>query len=206
MSVLSLLTAPLTIWAVLALTPGVPAKDRSALCPPEPRESPAREAQWNRALNHLTVLGRSLPAAPDAQLWMPVDGVHVRDVADTWGAVREGARHHAGQDVFAPPGTFVRSSTTGVVWRIGSSVNGGQWVYVLGAGGRRYYYAHLGRVNRALREGQAVTSRTILGTVGNSGNAGATPAHLHFSVFTAYRPGEGCRFLAINPLPLLRDR
>ncbi|WP_242402989.1 M23 family metallopeptidase [Deinococcus deserti] len=137
---------------------------------------------------------------------MPVDGLRVRDVEDTWGAPREGARDHAGQDIFAPPGTFVRSATPGVVWRIGNSTNGGNWVYVLGAGGRRYYYAHLGRVNRALREGQSVSTRTILGTVGNSGNASVTPAHLHFSVFTAYEPDASCRFLAINPLPLLRDR
>lgn len=206
MRTLSVLAVPLALCAVLALTPDSGAKDSSAICPPEPKESAAREAEWNRALKNLTVLGQSLPPQPDAKLLMPVDGVRVRDVDDTWGAPREGAREHAGQDVFAVPGTFVRSATAGVVWRIGNSNNGGNWVYVLGAGGRRYYYAHLGRVNSTLREGQTVTTRTILGTVGNSGNASATPAHLHFSVFAAYEPGASCRFLAIDPLPLLRDR
>ena len=206
MRLLSALAASLALCAVLTLTPGSGAKDSSAICPPEPKESAAREAEWNRALKNLAVLGRSLPAEPDSRLLMPVDGVRVRDIEDTWGAPREGAREHSGQDVFAAPGTFVRSATAGVVWRIGNSNNGGNWVYVLGAGGRRYYYAHLGRVNRDLREGQTVSVRTILGTVGNSGNAVATPAHLHFSVFTAYDPGASCRFLAINPLQLLRDR
>ena len=56
------------------------------------------------------------------------------------------------------------------------------------------------------RSSQRVTVRTILGTVGNSGNAVNTPAHLHFAVFTHYDPAAECRFLAINPLPLLRDR
>lgn len=206
MRVLFALSVPLAFCAVLTLTPDTWAKDLSAICPPEPKESAAREAEWNRALKNLAVLRRSLPAEPDSRLLMPVDGVRVQDVEDTWGAPREGAREHSGQDVFAAPGTFVRSATPGVVWRIGNSANGGQWVYVLGAGGRRYYYAHLDRVNRSLREGQTVNVRTILGTVGNSGNAVATPAHLHFSVFTAYEPGASCRFLAINPLPLLRDR
>lgn len=206
MRVLSVPAVVLALSAALTLTPDTWAKDTSAICPPERRESPAREAEWNRALKNLAVLERSLPAQADSRLMMPVDGVRVRDVQDTWGAPREGAREHSGQDVFAPPGTLVRSATAGVVWRIGNSVNGGNWVYVLGAGGRRYYYAHLGRVNGTLREGQTVNTRTILGTVGNSGNAVATPAHLHFSVFTAYEPGAGCRFLAINPLPLLRDR
>ncbi|MFC4637199.1 M23 family metallopeptidase [Deinococcus hohokamensis] len=176
------------------------------ICPPEPKESPAREAVWNRALANLATLSRQLPAAPDPVLLMPVDGVGLREIRDTWGAPREGARAHAGQDIFARSGTYVRSATAGLVWRIGDSTNGGRWVYVLGAGGRRYYYAHLDRVNRSLREGQAVTPRTILGTVGNSGNAATTPPHLHFSVFTAYDPKAECRFLAINPLPLLRNR
>ncbi|MFC4425805.1 M23 family metallopeptidase [Deinococcus navajonensis] len=198
--------AVLALVVALGLTAAQPGPASPPICPPEPKESPAREAVWNRALADLAGLSRRLPSAPDTALWMPVDGVRINEVRDTWGAPREGARAHAGQDVFAKSGTYVRSSTDGLVWRIGDSVNGGRWVYVLGAGGRRYYYAHLGRVNRALREGQTVTLRTILGTVGNSGNAATTPPHLHFSVFTAYDPGASCRFLAINPLPLLRNR
>ncbi|MDQ2855662.1 MAG: M23 family metallopeptidase, partial [Acidobacteriota bacterium] len=66
-------------------------------------------------------------------------------------------------------------------------------------GGRVYYYAHLDCYARNLNEGDYVTTRTILGYVGTTGNAAGTPPHLHFGV---YAPSGG----AINPLPLLSDR
>lgn len=199
------LTAPRLLAPLLALTCGA-ALAAPPICPPEPPESPEREAAWTRALESLSTLSLNLPEKAEPTVLMPVDGVRVRDVDDTWGGARPDARQHAGQDIFAPPGTFVRSATDGLVWRIGESAAGGRWVYVLGAGGRRYYYAHLDRVNSDLREGQRVTARTILGVVGQTGNAVNTPAHLHFSIFTKFDPAAECRFLAINPLPLLRDR
>ena len=50
---------------------------------------------------------------------------------------------------------------------------------VTGGGGLRYYYAHLKRYANGLFEGQAVTTDTLLGYVGTSGNAASTPPHLH---------------------------
>ena len=69
---------------------------------------------------------------------------------------------------------------------------------IAGAGGRYYYYAHLDSYARGLAIGDRVTTRTVLGYVGTTGNAAGTPPHLHFGVYTA----NG----AINPLPLLVDR
>lgn len=190
---------------VVALVMPVAHAQRQA-CPPEPKESPAKEAEWNRYLRQLSTLAERLPSRPDRQLLVPVAGVRVEDIADTWGAARGDDRQHAGQDVFAKSGTPVLSATDGIVWRIGRSERGGQWVYVLGSGGRRYYYAHLERVAKDLKEGQKVTTRTVLGTVGNSGNADGTPAHLHFAMYGAYDPKARCRFLAIDPLKLFVDR
>ncbi len=178
----------------------------TVICQPEPKESAARERQWNQAIARLPDLARRLPAAPDASLRMPVEGLRISQIADTWNAPRPGGLVHAGQDLFAREGTVVRSATNGIVWRIGDSERGGTWVYVLGAGGRRYYYAHLSAVSKALREGQRVTVSTVLGTVGDTGEAESTPPHLHFAVFDRYDPDGPCRFPALNPLPLLRDR
>lgn len=175
-------------------------------CPPEPKESPEKEAAWNRALAQLEGLAAKLPKTPDTRLLVPVAGVRREQIADTWGAARSDDRTHAGQDVFAKRGTPVLSATDGLVWRIGTSERGGLWVYVLGAGGRRYYYAHLEKVASGLKEGQRVTTTTVLGTVGDSGNADGTPPHLHFAMFGPYEKGAKCRFLAIDPLPLFADR
>ncbi len=103
-----------------------------------------------------------------------------------------------GQDMFAPKGTPVFSAVHGYVRRTGTNELGGNIVFVTGAGGRRYYYAHLDRIAHGLHAGQAVTTDTVLGFVGTTGNAITTPPHLHFGVY------EGRE--AIDPLPLLRDR
>lgn len=202
----------LTALTVVPLkTPAPPAPEivipvPNTICPPESKDPPALEADWNTSLAKLARLSNTLPRQVDVPLLMPVDGVRVHDIWNTWGGARDSDRMHAGQDIFARPETYVRSATRGIVWRIGTSPNGGNYVYVLGGGGRRYYYAHLGRVSRNIGIGSKVNTKTILGTVGNSGNAKATPSHLHFAVFGAYDPKAECRFLAINPLPLLADR
>ena len=135
---------------------------------------------------------------PDKKLAMPVRDVSKKQVADTWHGPRDGGRLHEGQDIFAPRGTYVLSATEGYVTKIGEDSLGGHTVSVTGAGGRVYYYAHLEDYAPLLREGDYVTTQTLLGFVGTSGNAAGTPPHLHFGV---YGPAG-----AMNPLPLLKDR
>jgi peptidoglycan LD-endopeptidase LytH len=132
---------------------------------------------------------------PDPKVAMPLRHVRVARIADTWHAGRAGGRRHEGQDLFAPSGTPVYSATHGFVIRIGDAGIGGKAVSVVGAGGRVYYYAHLSRFAPGLRIGDEVTEETVLGYVGNTGNARTTPPHLHFGVY-----GRGG---AMNPLPLL---
>jgi murein DD-endopeptidase MepM/ murein hydrolase activator NlpD len=137
---------------------------------------------------------------PHAKIKMPVDDVTKREIADTWGAPRSGGRSHEGQDIFAPKGTKILSATNGYVYRIGENNLGGQTVSVISSGGRIYYYAHLDEYAPGLNVGDPVTTRTVLGFVGTTGNARGTPPHLHFGVYTF---GFGN---AINPLPLITDR
>lgn len=136
---------------------------------------------------------------PDQQLAMPVQGVRRAHVGDSWQAPRDGgARRHQGQDIFAPRGTQVLSATNGYVVRVGENGLGGQTISVMGAGGRIYYYAHLDKYADDIAFGVRVTTDTVLGYVGTTGNAEGTSPHLHFGVYA--RDG------ALNPLPLLTDR
>ena len=135
---------------------------------------------------------------PDARLAMPLENISKRQIADTWQAPRGADRKHEGQDIFATRGTPVLSATSGYVYRIGENSLGGQTVSVIGAGGRIYYYAHLDSYAPGLEVGDRVSTRTVLGYVGTTGNAQGTPPHLHFGVYTTTG--------AINPLPLLTDR
>ncbi len=136
---------------------------------------------------------------PDKKLAMPLADVSTKQIANTWHAPRDGGRLHEGQDIFAPRGTPVLSATGGYVANIGENSLGGQTISVIGAGGRVYYYAHLDAYAPYLAEGEYVTTQTLLGYVGTTGNAAGTPPHLHFGV---YQPARG----AMDPLPLLSDR
>lgn len=136
--------------------------------------------------------------SPDSRIAMPFEDVPKKAIADTWQAPRGTGRRHQGQDIFAPRGTPVLSATNGFIYKIGENNLGGQTVSVIGSGGRVYYYAHLDRYAKGIEVGDRVTTRTVLGYVGTTGNAQGTPPHLHFGVYTMTG--------AINPLPLLRDR
>ena len=136
--------------------------------------------------------------SPDKKLAMPVQNVKTKAIANTWHAARDGSRLHEGQDIFAPRGTPILSATEGYIAQIGDNSLGGQTVSVIGAGGRVYYYAHLEAYAPRIAEGDFVSTQTLLGYVGTTGNAAGTPAHLHFGV---YDSGG-----AVNPLPLLTDR
>ncbi|MDQ3685454.1 MAG: M23 family metallopeptidase [Acidobacteriota bacterium] len=135
---------------------------------------------------------------PDRALAVPVEGVRVGRIRDSWHGPRSGGRRHEGQDIFAERGTIVRSATEGYVTRVGENSLGGNTVFVTGAGGRTYYYAHLDAYAPNLTVGDYVTPETVIGYVGTSGNARGTPPHLHFGVYTSAG--------AFDPLPMLVDR
>jgi murein DD-endopeptidase MepM/ murein hydrolase activator NlpD len=143
-------------------------------------------------------VGALVAQEPVSALPVPLVGVRTTQVADTWNEAREEGRVHEGVDIFAERGTPIFSVTEGYVMRSGTNRLGGNVVLVLGPGGVRYYYAHLHRAAVGIAPFTHVTTDTVLGFVGNTGNAVQTPSHLHFGVYTQDGP--------INPYPLLIDR
>jgi murein DD-endopeptidase MepM/ murein hydrolase activator NlpD len=163
--------------------------------------TPAFETLAGKVANKLVLYAnvvRLYTKEPDRTLAMPMQNVTKDQIANTWQAPRGTDRFHQGQDIFAPRGTPILSASEGYIMNIGENSLGGQTVSVVGAGGRVYYYAHLDSYAPQIAEGDYVTTRSVLGYVGTTGNAAGTPPHLHFGV---YAPGG-----AINPLPLLTDR
>jgi len=153
-------------------------------------------AVWNQpALLRVGTLISLLREQPPPKLPVPVQEVAPKDLADTWGALRSGDRLHEGIDIFAPLGRPVLSTTNGVVFKVGEDDLGGHVVRVLGPGWQWHYYAHLDRF-ADIKPGSTVKPGSILGYVGNTGNARGTPYHLHYGV---YRFIGGAR----NPYPLL---
>ncbi len=129
----------------------------------------------------------------------PIAGPH--SYSDTFGAPRmfgtSYAHLHQGTDIFASSGTPLVAVERGVVIRMGSDVLGGTKLWLVGASGTRYYYAHLSAFAEGMVDNTVVQAGQLVGYVGNTGNALTTPAHLHFEVHPDGGP-------AVNPYPLLR--
>ena len=89
---------------------------------------------------------------------------------------------HKGIDVFAKKGTSVHSATKGIVLVTTEYGKGGKFVLVLGPKWRLHYYAHLDEIKT--KRFAFVDQDTEIGTVGNTGNAATTPAHLHYGIGT----------------------
>jgi murein DD-endopeptidase MepM/ murein hydrolase activator NlpD len=134
--------------------------------------------------------------APLAALRMPVVGVRVRDLFNSWGDPRDGGkRPHRGIDIFAPKGTPIVAVSDGIISYIGDQPKGGHCLWLTTESGTSFYYAHLDRWAPGIYEGMEVESGDLLGFVGNTGNALTTPPHLHFAV---NQNDE-----MVNPFPML---
>ncbi|HEY7283358.1 MAG TPA: peptidoglycan DD-metalloendopeptidase family protein [Actinomycetota bacterium] len=137
----------------------------------------------------------------------PVD--QPRGYGDSFGAPRYagGFHPHAGNDILAPEGTPIRATFDGVASEDPNGL-GGNAVIVKGAEGWTYN-AHMVRYGTL---GQ-VTTGTIIGYVGNTGDAAGGPTHDHFewhpNVIPAnpYRSAYGYTVIgsAIDPYPYLNE-
>jgi murein DD-endopeptidase MepM/ murein hydrolase activator NlpD len=116
-------------------------------------------------------------------------------VADNFGAPREiGA--HQGDDIFAPFGAPVLAVADGTLEKVGTLPISGNRLWLRTTAGDTFFYAHLSAFSPAAVDGRAVKAGTVLGFIGNTGDAEPTPPHLHFEV----HPGDRD---AVNPYPFL---
>jgi murein DD-endopeptidase MepM/ murein hydrolase activator NlpD len=132
----------------------------------------------------------SIPVVKGVLHFCPVDQPH--SYTDDFGAPRwAGGYHpHEGNDIFAPEGTPIRAPFDGLAVQTTNTL-GGRAVTVYGDAGY-VYNAHLSEYG-TLGE---VTTGTVIGYVGNSGDAVESAPHDHFE----WHPGNGA---AVNPFAYL---
>jgi murein DD-endopeptidase MepM/ murein hydrolase activator NlpD len=163
--------------------------------PSFPRTRPRNTVALVRALRPLTELGIPLEQVLiDGMGRFPVAGL--AHYYDDWLNPRFTPKPHLheGLDIFADFGTPVRSPDAGVVSQLSEHGAGGIAVWVRAQDGTSYYFAHLLERVEGIHVGQRVEIGSVLGYVGDTGNAqGGTP-HLHFEI----HPGGG---EAIPPKP-----
>ena len=101
-----------------------------------------------------------------------------------------GDHMHRGVDIFAKKGTPIHPAIGGIV--IATMHNhkiGGNLVVIFSSKLRCHYYAHMSEINTHV--GAIVTKKSVIGKVGDTGNAAGKPPHLHYSIPTIIPQGEG---------------
>jgi murein DD-endopeptidase MepM/ murein hydrolase activator NlpD len=103
---------------------------------------------------------------------------------DTFGAPRASISSgwHHGEDIFAPLGAPILAVSDGTVFSVGWNNVGGYRFWLRDRGGNEFYYAHLSAYSPAAVNGTEVKAGTVIGFVGNTGDAETTPPHLHFEI------------------------
>ena len=110
---------------------------------------------------------------------------------------------HEGNDIFAEPGTPVRSVTGGTVEQMGWTFYSGWRVGIRADDGRYWFYAHLWRYVAGLRVGSRVQPGTPIGFVGNTGY-GNRPGHSDEFIYHLHIGIQESNGVWINPYPLMR--
>ena len=115
--------------------------------------------------------------------------------ADDFGAARQiGA--HQGNDCFAAFGSPVLAVADGTLNRVGTLPISGNRLWLKTKRGDAFFYAHLSAFAPDAVSGRKVKAGTLLGFVGNTGDAEPTPPHVHFEI----HPGDKA---AIDPHTIL---
>jgi murein DD-endopeptidase MepM/ murein hydrolase activator NlpD len=168
----------------------------TAIASPTPTATPAKKKRHKGSKN---VKRQAAPAVKrrltSGGFAFPVYGK--ADVADDFGGPRE-IGPHQGNDVFAEFGAPVVAVTDGTISKVGTLPISGNRLWVTSTGGDAFFYAHLSAFSPAAVNGATVKAGTVLGFVGNTGDAEPTPPHLHFEVHPGGEPQD-----AVDPHPIL---
>jgi murein DD-endopeptidase MepM/ murein hydrolase activator NlpD len=133
-------------------------------------------------------------------LLIPVEGVDVEKLRDSFLSQRGKYAQHLAIDIGAPRGTPVLATTDGQIVRVTREQRGGKALYQKDASGKYLlFYCHLSGYAKDSRVGREVRKGDVIGYVGSTGHVIGGP-HLHFSITRL--PEDSGNFkagLAINP-------
>lgn len=129
-----------------------------------------------------------------------------------WGDPRPGGRRHKGNDIMAEKHSAVVAVADGFIVAMKKSPRSGYYIRIEHQDGWQSWYMHLnndsfgtddgaageeGAFPPGLEVGMFVPAGTVIGYVGDSGNAEAGSSHTHFELHNGRR--------AVNPYPYLTD-
>jgi len=138
------------------------------------------------------------------RLIIPVQGIPVRNIRDTFNETRGTQNKHEATDILAPRGRPVLAADDGYIKKLFLSKPGGITIYQYDPTEQYcYYYAHLDRYAGGLQEGMKVQRGDVIGYVGSTGNASPDAPHLHFGIFVLGPEKRWWEGTPLNPYPIL---
>ena len=181
-------SAVLPLLVIFAFSPAITAA-QTTTTPADGWNVPTGEVQqrirgWRRQSSELQQKISVLPGVAEVAVLMPVlFGVGVNNISPNFGDPRDGGtRTHIGEDIMAVQGTPIVSPTAAVVLRTGVGSGQGNYVTTANPGGETFVYMHLDRFGEGIAEGVVLEQGSLIGYVGNTGNASGGAAHLHFEI------------------------
>jgi murein DD-endopeptidase MepM/ murein hydrolase activator NlpD len=164
-----------------------------------PKPKPKRQTGTSKRKQHPKKAPRTGvgPEKPNLQIRPPPDvtprltaGGYVFPVygpssfVDTFGAGRSdiASGWHHGDDIFGQLGEPLLAVADGTVFSVGWNDIGGYRLWLRDKAGNEFYYAHLSAYSPFAVNGNQVKAGTVLGFMGNTGDASTTPYHLHFEI------------------------
>jgi len=131
---------------------------------------------------------------------IPVEGVDVSRLKDSFLNSRGQHRQHLAIDIGAPKGTPVLAAADGEIVRLGREKRGGISLYQKDASGKYLlFYCHLTKYIQGLKPGRKVQKGDVIAYVGRTGHVIGGP-HLHFSITRLPEDDDNFKAgIAINP-------
>ncbi|MCE9541862.1 peptidoglycan-binding protein [Candidatus Kaiserbacteria bacterium] len=177
MMLFAVLSMPL---AVSAQATSTPAEGWNA----SPSEVQQRIRDWRGQSSELQQKVQALGSVASVSVFMPVlFGVGIQNISPNFGDARDGGtRTHLGEDIMAVKGTPIVSPTDAVVIRTGTGTGEGNYVTTANPGGETFVYMHLDHFGEGVSQGTVLKQGSLIGYVGNTGNASGGAAHLHLEI------------------------
>ena len=123
----------------------------------------------------------------------------MRYLGDRWRQVGV----HEGNDIYAEPGTPIRTVLGGKIEQVGWTFYSGWRVGVRGTDGRYWFYAHMDRFAPGIAVGRRVAAGDVLGRVGNTGY-GEDPGHDDEFTYHLHIGVQAANGTWLDPYPLMR--
>jgi murein DD-endopeptidase MepM/ murein hydrolase activator NlpD len=120
------------------------------------------------------------PAATAGPYVFPVYGP--TSSADQYGTSRQDNAWQHGIDIFGGLGQPLVAVAAGTLYSVGWNHAAGNRLWLRDRQGNEYLYSHLSAFSTLASNGAHVRAGQVIGFMGNTGNSGGMPTHLHFEV------------------------